>query len=265
MVKKQTSKQNIIIIVLCLLLLLSIGFGVTYAYFNVSSEKLVSGNITVITMELDWVDQDEQVLNNGAFTLHSGGTVYPGQPLENSILKLQNKTTAPIYAIMVYSLAVTDSEGNPVNIDTTKMNAMDIYNSTTPTSDNPVVGAGWRKYEKTYEDGKKLQCLVYLGESDEGVLGEGMGIFPANTSVQVLDANNLKIPSEWGNEMQGMSITLSFQAFVVTASELYEIYPNVISDDLETRKNGIVEAIFTECQVEETIYPTQQPAQDPAE
>lgn len=251
--KKVTSKQNVAIIVLAILLLISIGFGVTYSYFNGRSAELTNnGSVTLATLsvEINGFDTDKQETTQ--FSLHTKGTeVVPGQPLSNTALQISNSSPVDTYMVVVYSLHIVD---NPTNIDTTKMEAMDIQDSS--------VGDGWRKHLYTCNDTEsKINFLVYLG----GTNGNGSGIFTKainsttpNKSL-VLGSDCLKVPESWNNDMQGKEVTLSFTAYIIQADAIANVYPNILDSDVNIRTKAIAETFVAEFAMDTTTAPEPTP------
>ena len=251
--KKVTSKQNIAIIVLAILLLISIGFGVTYSYFNGRSTELTNnGSVTLATLHVEINGYDTLENKTTEFSLHTDGSeVVPGQPLSNTALQISNSSPVDTYMVVVYSLHIVD---NPTNIDTTKMEAMDIQESS--------VGDGWRKQVYTCNDTEtKINLLVYLGGED----GNGSGVFsksvdPTNPRTSlVLNSDCLKVPESWDNDMQGKTVTLSFTAYIIQAEAMKNVYPDIQNSDMLIRKNAISEMFVTEFAMDTTTAPAPVP------
>jgi len=125
-----------------------------------------------------------------------------------------------------------------------------------------AVGAGWRKHVYTCHDGAtKISLLVYLGNTfagEEVAVGYGDGICPASEteegySTLVLNADCLKVPTSWGNEMQGTTVEVKFTAYVVQVEALAEMYPDVTNENVTTRTNAIAEAVVSEFSLDKTI------------
>lgn len=250
--KKKVSKQNIAIIVLSVLLLVSIGFGATYSYFNGRSDTLSSGSVTTATLNVslhNGGDDDNPASSDTApFQLHdSTDKVVPGQPLINTALQLKNNSPTEVYAVVVYTLTYTDNKGvvhdNPIEVI-----PMDLQKNT--------VGSGWRKATYEKEDGSKIYALVHLGAKDlsgnNTTAGEGYGVLGANTATDVLGVNCLKIPETWNNDMQGATITLTFQAYIIQSTAVATQYPGIQDTDVETRKDNILSMFVAEFNLDTT-------------
>ena len=255
--KKVTSKQNIAIIVLSILLLISIGFGVTYSYFNGRSNELTNtGKVTMATLKVEINGVDETSGETTTFSLHTDGTeVVPGQPLSNTALQISNSSPVATYMAVVYSLKIVtkDDDGNETIVNApSELEAMDIQKAS--------VGDGWRKQLLTARDEKStINMLIYLGGSE----GTGTGIFSAgntnspNKSI-VLDADCLKVPESWDNKMQGRTVTLTFTAYVIQADAISSKYPDILvsqTPDVEERTEAIAKMFVAEFNLDTTTAP----------
>lgn len=258
MIKKGTSKQNIAIIVLSLLLLLSIIFGATYSYFNGVTGELISGTVTTATLKVEISGYDTDLKEEATFQLardNNDENIVPGQPLTNTALRINNSSPVNTYMVVTYSLNIEGNNEAENPIDTTIMDAMNLKEA--------AVGDGWRKHSHTCKDGStKLHTLVYLGNEIKGVSvnkGEGDGIFIAsqrdengNNYSLVLNYDCLVIPTSWGNEMQGKTISITFTAYVIQAEYLNTTYSGVVSTDLNNRTASIAAAVISEFNLDKT-------------
>ena len=103
MVKKKFSGQTIAIIILAILLVVAIVFGGVYAFYSARSSKITSGRIVMGNVTIDLVSglgmsgKSEVVISNST-------NIIPGQPMTNTPLVVNNKSSVPIYLIVVYRL-----------------------------------------------------------------------------------------------------------------------------------------------------------------
>ncbi|MBQ8430478.1 MAG: hypothetical protein IJX26_00830 [Clostridia bacterium] len=252
MIKKTTSKQTIAIVVLTILLVLSIAFGATYSYFNGSSEGYISGNVVTATLDVALTGPDGQA---SSFSLHTEGSeVIPGQPLNNTALKVNNLSPVTTYMVVTFALGIQDNDTNVTTLD--YIDAMDFR------TNNGVVGDGWRKYSHLCNDGvSKIHTLVYLGNNNKGSTvskGMGDGVFQARPSADadneslVFDADCLRVPKSWTNDMQGKTFIVMFKAYVIQSTALSENYPDIVNDDVLVRTAGIAKAVINEFTLDTT-------------
>lgn len=263
MVKKRATKQNIAIIVLSILLLLSIVFGSTYSYFNGHSDSVTSGIITTATLNVELRGYDEEKEESSSFSLHTGSdAVVPGQPLKNTQLQIKNTSPVDTYMMVLYTLSIVDSETQE-EIDTTTEGDKAVDPSTLEVLqlDPNATGVEWNICNWDCKDGKtKLCMLIYLGNTFNGSTtpaGEGDGIFPAssktgNDTTLVLHSNCLRVPTSWENNMQGRTIQVTFQAYVLQSQALGEAYGDLSNANKDIRTREIARAMVTEFELDKT-------------
>lgn len=251
MIKKKTSRQTIAIIILAILLILSIVFGSTYSYFNASTKDAIEGTVTTATLSVSLKGYDETLAETTTFSLHTSGTkVIPGEPLTNTALQINNTSPVPTYMCVTYKLSIVNGNEDG-EVDTSVLNAMDIQESS--------VGDGWRKCDFTCKDLETKICsFIYLG----GAHGDGNGIFndpynPDNTTSMVFGHSSLRVPTSWGNSMQGKTIKLGFQAYVIQATALNTKYPDIANENLSAsnRASAILSMFVAEFNLDETTAP----------
>jgi len=244
------------------LLLISIGFGVTYSYFNGRSNELSNvGNVTMATLKVEIDGVDETTGQTTPFSLHNSSThVVPGQPLSNTALQISNSSPVDTYMAVVYYLSIVEPGPWTEDTNPNELEAMDIQEAS--------VGDGWRKVIQTAEDGKtKINMLIYMGA--EG--GKEDGIFDSdlndNTSL-ILDSGSLKVPESWGNELQGATVTLTFVAYVIQADAISNKYPNITTTntpDVVDRTQEIANMFIKEFSLDNTTATPEPPAVEPEE
>ncbi len=252
MAKKGISKQNIAIIVLSILLLLSIVFGATYSYFNGSAENKIAGSITTATLKVHLSGPDTS--DSSSFSLHTGdNNVVPGQALYNTELRIKVESTIETYMMVTYTMTIyNDKDKQEVNtdIDPTVWDILDL---------NPdAAGQNWKIYNHLCEDGKTKICsLVYMGDDLSGVFNPNVSHYPASKNIDnnvsiVLQAGALRVPTPWTNDFQGKTIAVTFSAYVVQSTALFDKYPSINTSDPDNRREAIGDAIITEFDLDKT-------------
>lgn len=234
--KGKTNKQNIAIIILSVLLLISIAFGATYSYFN-GKTNLIQGSVTTATLSVEL--QDHTGSTTG-FSLSTGtDKVIPGQGLANTSLYVQNNSAFPVYCAIKYYMEVYDEdeyryyEENQTGL---KPNEKEIMEDVSALAFRPdAISNNWYIH--------KYQCVNETGNYQMLVCTEQI---PRNSRVAALTGGALMVPYDWRNDMQNCRIIIHFQAFVIQADYLENVYPDIASSDLETKIKGIAEAIVTE-------------------
>lgn len=266
MVKKRISKQNVIIIILSVLLLVSVGFGATYAYFSGSSKQLTSGYITTAVLHVNLSAIPDEDHQSDTFQLVAEPNnddklrdkVVPGQSLTNTALEIQNTSPVETYMMVVYKLAILGKVPNAPDQtipDASKIKALEL------TKD--AVGDGWRMITHTCRDGSSLiNALVYLGDN-----GTGNGVFTPKESIDeckslVLNADCLRVPSNWGNEMQGTKIQVTFTGYVLQSTGLDLNYKNELEvingPDAQARAEAIAKIMINEFyDIDTTVAPSE--------
>lgn len=250
MAKKGISKQNIAIIVLSILLLLSIVFGATYSYFNGTAENKIAGSITTATLTVYLGGEDFS--NSSSFDLHSGGgNVVPGQALYNTELRIKVDSTISTYMMVTYTMTIyNDKDMQEVNtgIDPTVWDILDL---------NPeAAGQNWQICNYLCNDQKTKICtLIYMG--DNGVFNPTVSHYPASKNIDnnvsiVLQAGALRVPTPWTNDFQGKTIAVTFSAYVVQSTALFDKYPSINTSDPDNRREAIGDAIITEFDLDKT-------------
>lgn len=223
MVKKKSNIQNIIIIILCILLLISIGFGVTYSYYNGKS-NLVKGTITTanLSIELQGVNDYGQTTEFSISAPFGEEFLVPGNSLNNVELNLFNKCNQETYMVVLYSLSA-------VKNDETKLDVTDKLTNLPAISfqDGVIDTSIWKQvsYKCTNIDAT-FTCLVGINPFEPRGKSEGKYI-------NVLKPNSIEIPTEWGNVLQNCRVTISVTAYAIQAENLDDIYNNPILEAQE--------------------------------
>jgi len=238
MVKKKSTIQNIIIIILCILLFISIGFGVTYSYYNGKS-NLVSGSITTATLSIKLHDKYGQTSNFSITAPYDEKLLVPGNNLNNVELRITNDCDQETYIVVLYKLKAVkdtpDGDGEDVTSTVTNLPAISF-------KDGAINSAIWHKINY-YSAGldSTFTCLV------------GINPFKAWEEQQVFDADSLKIPEEWNDDLQGCNITISITAYAIQADGLTD-YDDLISESDKTggtpaKCQAIAKAVLEICKV----------------
>ncbi len=247
MIKKKSNAQNVIIIVLCILLVVSIGFGVTYSYYNGRTD-LVKGTITTANLAVE-LDNDTDFTKAEFFlSTHIDDAIYaPGDELENAELNIYNKCKIETYMVIVYSLSAHKKGNVNDTVDVSNTPAVAFNLNNVNTTDWAPIEYVCQNTQATYT------CLV------------GKNIFPGWTAsstepygkkIGVIEYRALKIPGEkWGNELQGCSVTISVRAYAIQATGLDPKYDKVNSFDESVRINAIANAVLEICKVDAAHQP----------
>ncbi len=198
MTKKRVSGQTTAIIVLAILLISTVVFGGVFAYYSASANK-ISGKITMANLKIE-ADQSSEILI-------TSGVVVPGQSLGNTTpLTITNKSNAPIYLAVVYSVKVYNLDDVELETEVTVgENALAV-----PLID--VHDDSWNDYLFTYtkEDLSvvKFRYLikpVAIQPSDS----------PEGSTITVVEKDKLSLHKQMGNDYQAKSVVLSFQAYAI--------------------------------------------------
>lgn len=223
MIKKKSNAQNIVIIVLCILLVVSIGFGVTYSYYNGRTD-LVKGVITTANLAIE-LDNDTDFTKAEFFlSTHVTGSVYaPGDDLDNAALNIYNKCKMETYMVIVYSLSAHKTDDESIKID--------VSNTPAVTFDLSKVHQNtWKPIDYACENtNATYTCLVGINEFPAWA-----GTTENGNVIEIIQSRALKIPGDkWGNELQGCTVTISVRAYAVQAKGLGAEYFGPIQDAQE--------------------------------
>lgn len=239
MIKKKSNVQNLVIIILCVLLVISIGFGVTYSYYNGKS-NLVKGTITTanLSIGLQGDDGSGQTTEFSISAPLNDQFLVPGNNLNNVELNLINKCNQKTFMVVVYSLTAFKN---------------DTREDVTPYLANmPAISFQQNAYDKnTWKDiryqcknkNASYTCLVGVNPFDPKTSDNGY-------SIKVLKSDSIKIPTEWNDILQNCSVTISITAYAIQADNVEIDYPNVNSADEQTKAQAIAEATLKICKVD---------------
>lgn len=254
MVKKKSSAQNIIIIVLCILLIISIGFGVTYSYYNGKS-NLVKGTITTANLSIELQGSAYGQTTEFSISAPFGEEfLVPGNSLNNVELNLFNKCNQTTYMVVLYSLSAIKNDATKEDV-TPQLNNMPAI-----AFQNGAVDPHW--YELDYVCSNvdaTYTCLVGINPFDPR--GESEGVY-----INVLKPDSIKIPEEWNDVLQNCSVTISVTAYAIQAENLDDIYripimtamdkyntsndANVKAQALKEKAQAIAKAVLEICKVD---------------
>ena len=242
MVRKKTNVQNIIIVVLAILLRVSIGFGVTYSYYNGKS-NLVKGSITTATLSIHL--QGEKAGQTTQFSISAPiGEKYlvPGNNLENVKLNLLNQCNQWTYMVVVYKLsAVNESTNEDVSSKLQNMPAIAF-------KDN-ALDSRWKEIKYQCSNlNASYTCLVGINAFQPKETVEG---YP----IPVLAENSIQIPREWNDDLQNCNVTISVTAYAIQSENLADEYrlPILHADDahdMEAKAQAIAKAVLEICKVD---------------
>lgn len=243
MIKKNRG-QSIIIVVLSVLLLTSIGFGVTYSYYN-GKTNLVKGSIT--TANLSIALHGEQFGQTTEFSISAPineSFLVPGNGLYNLKLNLYNQCNNDTYMVVVYSLSAIKTMEDKSKVD--------ISSQLTNT---PAIG-----FQENAFDTKKWKSITYTCENLTNTSYTclvGLNTFSGrelNTDgyyINVLQENKIKIPEQWTNLLQNCDVTISIMAYAVQADlpEKYSL-PIFNAENDEDKAQAIAKATLEICKVD---------------
>ena len=256
MVKKKSNGQTAIIAILCVLLLISIGFGVTYSYYN-GKTNLVKGHITTANLSISL--HGEQFGQTTEFSISAPineAFLVPGNGLNNLKLNLYNQCNQETYMVVVYSLGAikTVIYKDPVTGEK-KEKKEDITSQLTNTpaiafQDEAFSTEKWKSitYTCTNVQNTAYTCLVGLNtfESREA---NSEGYY-----INVLQENKIKIPEQWTNILQNCDVTISIMAYAVQAdlplSYMEPILQAESDGDMEAKAQAIAKATLEICGVD---------------
>ena len=243
MIKRKSNVQNVVIVILCILLLISIGFGVTYSYYNGNS-NLVKGTITTANLSIGLgVDKTGQTTEFSISAPLGEEFLVPGNSLNNVELNLLNKCNQDTFMVVVYSLSAikNDSTREDVTPELNNMPAISFQDKIDTTVWQPIL-------YKCNNINATYSCLV------------GINSFAANTSetgkvINVLPAHSIKIPTEWNDTLQNCNVTISVMAYAIQAKNLEAKYWDPIDEadankDMEAKAEAIATAVLEICKVD---------------
>lgn len=246
MVKKKTNGQSIVIIILSILLLISIGFGVTYSYYNGKS-NLVTGNIMTATLSisLNGVDSNGETTK---FSISAPGEqlLVPGNSLNNVALNLSNDCTQRTYMVVLYSLSAhiikkTEDE-KPQYIPNDLLKDIPAITFKEDAFETDV----WHSiiYKCANVENTSYACLVGINPFK----GKESSTSPS-LPINVLNKNSLKIPHEWNDDLQNCEVTISVIAYAIQAENLEAKYREPIlkaeaDNKIEDKAQAIAKAVL---------------------
>ena len=256
MVKKKSNTQNIIIIILCILLLISIGFGVTYSYYNGKS-NLVKGTITTanLSIELQAMDKYGQTTEFSISAPVGEEFLVPGNSLNNVELNLYNKCNQETYMVVVYSLSAVKNDATKLDVtdQLTNMPAISFQEGLINTSVWRHISYKCTNLDATYT------CLVGINPFEPK--GQTNGKY-----INVLKPNSIKIPTEWNDVLQNCSVTITVTAYAIQAENLDSNYsdaimaaqekyntntnPTIKAEALDEKAKAIATAVLEICKVD---------------
>ncbi len=222
MVKKKFSGQTLAIIVLAIMLILTITFGGVFAFYSARSNK-VSGTIymATLTISMEWKvsDKSEVVISNTT-------NLVPGQALSNTALIVKNKSSVPIYLVVVYKLnAIKDQgEGAPIP-DKTNSSVLFIG---TEYINSLVPDKNWNKGTTNFDyvdyvfealpTDKNAQD-VYLESGNKKGYRCLVSMVPveANTDEVVIEDGQLALSPALNDDYQNSMISFVFQAYAISS------------------------------------------------
>ena len=259
MIKKKSTAQNIVIVILCIMLLTSIGFGVTYSYYN-GKTNLVKGTITTANLSIQLYGTDEygQTTEFSISAPFGEEFLVPGNSLNNVELNLFNKCNQETFMVVVYSLSAIKNDATRLDVTNqlTNMPAISFQDGVIDTS-------VWRHIEYKCENiDATFTCLV------------GINPFPPKgptngTYINVLKPNSIKIPTEWNDVLQNCSVTISVTAYAIQAEGLDTEYndpimqaqekynvntnPEIKRQALNEKAQAIASAVLQICNVDVSV------------
>lgn len=245
MIKRKSNMQNVIIIILCILLLISIGFGVTYSYYNGKS-NLVKGTITTANLSINLSAEDEfgQTTEFSISAPFGEEFLVPGNNLNNVELNLLNKCNQETYMVVVYSLSAfkNDSSKADVTDQLRNMPAISFQENTIDTSVWMPITYNCSSINASYT------CLVGINPFESKGQTDGR-------QINVLKPNSIKIPEQWNDTLQNCSVTISVTAYAIQSKNLGAEYAGPILDaqeanDMNAKAQAIAKATLEICKVD---------------
>lgn len=211
MIKRKSNAQNIIIIILCILLLISIGFGVTYSYYNGKS-NLVKGSITTANLSISLQGSTSDGTEIGQTTEFSISAPFgeeflvPGNNLNNVQLNLFNKCNRKTYMVVVYTLSAIKNDKDKTDVTDQLTNTPAIsFQDHAFDANSP-----WRPISYTCKNKANTMYTCLVGFNEFEGRGESDGVY-----INVLKPNSIKIPEQWNDILQNCSVTISITAYAI--------------------------------------------------
>ncbi len=205
MVKRKSNVQNIVIIVLSILLLVSLGFGVTYSYYN-GRTNLVKGTITTANLSIELHDKFGVTTEFSISAPFGEEFLVPGNNLNNVELNLYNKCNQETYMVVVYSLSA-------IKNDETKQDV------TPQLGNTPAIA-----FRKNAINTNIWQPISYQCNNINATYTCLVGINPFSSKgatngnyINVLPVNSISIPVEWNDILQNCNVTISVMAYAIQA------------------------------------------------
>ncbi|MFQ6724002.1 MAG: hypothetical protein ACLRFE_01530 [Clostridia bacterium] len=244
--KKKTNVQNIIIIILCILLATSIGFGVTYSYYNGKSD-LVKGTITTANLSIDLLTENifGQTSNLLIENPADESFLVPGNSLNNAKVNLINKCNQKTYMVVLYTLSARKNDTTQEDV-TSQLNNTPAIAFQSEAYNTDV----WRSISYRCENiNATYTCLVGIDPFEPRERNsEG---YP----ITVLNANSIKIPEQWNDVLQNCIVTISITAYAIQAENLSTDYTFPIleaeeNNDMSAKAQAIAKAVLEICEVD---------------
>lgn len=257
MVKRKTNIQNIVIIILSILLLISIGFGVTYSYYNGKS-NLVKGSITTATLSISLHGQNQfgQTTDFSISAPYGEEFLVPGNGLNNLVLNLYNQCNQRTYMVVKYSLEATKTvyeQGDDGEWRAVKKNITDQLTTT------PAVA-----FKDDAFDSSKWKSILYSDVTGSYTCLVGLNPFEAKEPstegyyIPVLNKDKIKIPEQWSDLLQNCEVTICVTAFAIQAENLGNDYLLPILEaeadhNMEAKAQAIAKATLEICKANEPV------------
>lgn len=241
MVKKKSNGQSVIIIILCILLLISIGFGVTYSYYN-GKTNLVKGTITTANLSIELHDHTGKTTEFSISAPFGEEFLVPGNSLNNVELNIYNKCNQDTYMVVVYSLSAikNDETKQDVTSQVTNIPAISFQ-------DGAIDTAVWQKldYYSTSLD-TTLTCLVGINPFESR--GSADGVY-----INVLKPNSIKIPEQWNDILQNCNVTIAVTAYAIQSEGLTDYEDKILDAEAlggtSAKCKEIAKAVLETCKV----------------
>lgn len=230
MIKKKTSKQNVIIAILCILLIISIVFGFTYSYYNGNS-NLVKGTITTANLSIELHDDTGKTSEFSISAPFGEEYLVPGNNLNNVELNIFNKSTRPTYMVVVYTLSA-------IKVDTGE-DISDLLKDSPAISfqENAINRDVWTPIIYECENSNAIYTCLVGNEIFQGK-GDSEGVY-----INVLSENSIKLPGkEWGNVLQNCNVTISITAYAMQAEGFDPEDPFIVELTNAQNNNDVVGA-----------------------
>lgn len=272
MVKRKFSGQTVAIIILSILLVVAIVFGGAYAFYSARTSKTTSGRIVMGNVTIDLVS-GLGISGKSEIVISNSTNLIPGQSMTNTPLTVLNKSSVPIYLIVVYKLEayeltfqngepVKDGDGNYVLGDLVQDNFKDQVIDVGAEYINTVksggecadvsveLAEGWVDYvfegEDENNDGSReyYRCLVLtkpIPKPDNNSNGDQT----ENGKTTVIKENKFKLSNGMGNNYQSTHIVFTFQAFAIgSETEAFDGFDVTTKDGRANICATVVGAIY---------------------